>query len=159
MVRKEEHEGVEWIILDSLGSLVCVGANLIKTRTSIKTLESLAILEGLRHWTRVGNQDTNLLIESDAIEVIKLMTGLESDLTEINNVIEQIDESSLLRKDSFSFVCCLRACNAAAHYIARAPVVFSGFCENFFWTIFILLLRKMTWRFGGNVSLLGSPLF
>lgn len=42
------------------------GAKLIETRRSIKTLEFLAILEGLRHWTRMSNQEENILIEFDA---------------------------------------------------------------------------------------------
>lgn len=85
--------GISWIIRDSIGSLI--GARCAKSskKENIKMLEAKAILKGINFMAEKIRDypvllDHPLVVESDAVEIIRLINQEAVDDSEISLVID-----------------------------------------------------------------------
>lgn len=75
---------------------------------------------------RDANSCFPMVVESDANEVIKVITGVCEDISEISSSIEEIKAlSSVANVVSFNF--CHRKANRLAHNLARAAAIHGDF--------------------------------
>lgn len=123
---KQQRGGIGWILRDSSGSSINLGFRRISRKWSIKFLELKAIVEGLKNIPQVyfGNGDqisTPIFVESDALNIIKLINEEDEDISEISFLTEEIRRLKNLFVE-IHFVFCPRALNAAADRLARAAI-------------------------------------
>lgn len=114
-----------WIIRDSSGSLVEAGCKQIKRRWTIKTLEILAIKEGLKAYlAQKRNQSVHLIVEADVLKVIRALNYEIADISESKIVMNEVEvlaaEASVI-----SFIKCPRVGNQIARAAAGFSSVFS----------------------------------
>lgn len=110
--------GVGWIVRDSEGSLIGAGSKKTSGRLKIKMLEAMTVVEG---FSIVSERFRNypdcslheVVIESDAAEIVRLINGVSKDCSEISLLINEIRETAN-QMISVSFVHCPRASNFLA---------------------------------------------
>lgn len=127
--------GMEWLIRDSIGSLIGGGCKRIAWRWSIKILEAKAISEGLKTYIQAMVVEDfgirpELEVESDSLEVIQAINKESSDLSELLLVVEEIEEM-IPPARVISFVKCSRSSNEFAHKLVRAGVIHGEFIYFF----------------------------
>lgn len=66
-------------------------------------------------------------VESDAAEVVKLLKKEAEDLTDLSNLVAEVDSLVFRLKENISFLFSPRLCNKAAHCLARATAGFRGY--------------------------------
>lgn len=104
---------LEWI------PLICAGSKMINRKWNIKTLEAKAILEGLKKILDTCIQPwISLEIESDALEVIKALSGETEDLKEMKAITDSIADHAS-RFAAIEYRHCCRSSNPVVHSVAR----------------------------------------
>lgn len=87
---------------------------MISWNWDVKTLEAYAILEGLKSIVRFLPAPRSLIVESDALEVIKCLNGDVEILSEFKNLLAKIAEEAV-KIGGVSFVHGCHTGNAVAH--------------------------------------------
>lgn len=122
----QKRGGIGWIFRDSSGSSICMEFQQIKEKWSIKILEMKEILEGLKNIPSTSHGDSSqasipIFVESDAVNVIKILNGEDEDLSEISFLTEEI----ICLKNRFveiKFDYCPRDQNLAVDLLARIAI-------------------------------------
>lgn len=112
-------DGIGSAVHDSNGSLICFEIQRVSSKWGIKVMEAKAILEGIKAINHTCIQKKiPVEIESDSLEVIRVLRGDDEDLSELKPVVEEILCMSS-KVVSTSFVHCDRHANTVAHWLAR----------------------------------------
>lgn len=111
---------VGWILRDSLGSPLGVGCKHFNRKGTIKSLEMLAIKEGIEAYlTTIRNRGSPIVVESDASEVIKAWNFVCEDISDTKLVMNKVEEL-VASAGVIAFVKGPRARNRVVHSLARA---------------------------------------
>lgn len=116
--------GIGWIIRDSSGSLIGSGIKQVGRKWNIKSMEALAIKEGLKAYNqKISSRKLPVIVEADAMELVKSLNLEASDISEsevvVNEVIALTPEAGVV-----CFSKCPKRGNLVAHSLARAAAGF-----------------------------------
>lgn len=122
--------GIGWVIRDSSGSLIGLGCKQMQSNLGIKNLEANAIFEGVKAYTKwssglLRGVKPPLVVETDAIEVVKAISSELPDLSELSLLTSAISDFGL--GESFSISKCSRLSNSESHLIARAGALYGDY--------------------------------
>lgn len=78
--------GVGWVLRHWNGTPLMVGFRAINQQWEVKWLEVVAICEGL---CKIPNDSPKVIVESDAYQVVRLLSSNEQDLTELSLLINE----------------------------------------------------------------------
>lgn len=117
--------GVGWIIRDFKGSLISAGFKEIRKLWPISYLEGWAIREGISNYLKLRHLPcSSLIVESDAEAIVNLLNRESFDLSEVQDVVDDVLELSK-RVDEIRFSWCPRKDNRIAHLLAREAAMLS----------------------------------